>query len=152
VLSIKYEELVKKPDQCIESICQFLDINFDSKDFLGSSDLSEYSHFYSKVHANLSSPPNPEHIEKWKKKLSQDEISTVEYFCGPLMKQLGYDQLTSAKAPQKTYLFLTRLERFHGLLKQAIYYFRYRRAYVIYLIQRKYKLGLIGDFFWNINQ
>lgn len=99
VCIVRYESLVRSPEDSLSKICEFFGTKFDEQ-MLRFHETSSYS----KVDAQLA--------EQWRTKLSRREIELVESKCRPLMEQYGYEpagKLAHPSAIEKTYLNLQSL-------------------------------------------
>lgn len=90
-ITIHYEDLVTSPYNTIQSICMFLDIQFN-KSMLANDqktdkmmDVKYYEHF-----KNLLNPINNQSIGKWEKNLSKNEQNIVSNKLFQNLKLLGY--------------------------------------------------------------
>lgn len=106
--TINYEDLVTKPSQTLSSICDFLHVRYQPSMLLYHEKVSKFYAAYVErsqtteikhirelgaqtVHKNLSEPLNPNLINNWKKKLSEDQVTTLEKICGAVGKMYGYN-------------------------------------------------------------
>lgn len=152
VLRVRYEQLVAQTSKVLAQVASFLDIaSIDGwwKDAGGGID--EYSAFYEQIHANLDQPVSDEFVDRWRDDLSSWQLETVEALTGDLMDKLGYGrELERAHlGPAATLYF--RLDRLAGLARQLSKYLRQRRVYLVFLLRRKWKLGLLKEFLWTAN-
>lgn len=89
-LEIRYENLVRQPEQIIQQICTFLNLNFlpDMLTFwqkahdLGDTKLAH--------HHNIRNPINENSIGKWRQTLSPADQTFVLTRLQPLLNQLNY--------------------------------------------------------------
>jgi len=89
VMNLKFEDLLEKPNQCIEAMCSFLEIPFETKMLLvphaGSS---------SEVDKSSELGIRKGRAKSWAEKgLSQSEIHICQAICGESMKKYGYPQV-----------------------------------------------------------
>ena len=90
-LEVRYEQLTVEPEQSVESICRFLDLDTSYVDqmlnFHENVDepVSEY-------HNRLHEPANPETVTAWEQVLSPEEVAFIEARCGKLMDKYGYER------------------------------------------------------------
>jgi hypothetical protein len=95
---VRYEELITYPEDTLEVICQFLNIQYDRR-MLGYPEYTTYSR------------PNPDLIEQWKKKLSLKELEVVEFKAKGLMTIRGYNfRSDTQNKPSSTELLFLYLQ------------------------------------------
>jgi hypothetical protein len=152
VMRVHYESLVRDSENTIRKILEFLGFVYDpiilQQD---ESSVAEYSKFYQNIHANLDRNATDQYIDKWKDKLSSADIEVVEALTYRYMQRLGYNQVIDSPVLPRGYKEWARLHRLIGLVRQTIRYLRYRHKYLLFLIWRKWKLGSLLDFLWDVN-
>jgi sulfotransferase family protein len=89
VIEVKYESLVSKPEENLKKICNFISIEYEETmlDFWKSSNQFIGAH-HSKL---INSPVSLSSVAKWKKKLSNRQISKFEIIAGKILKENGYE-------------------------------------------------------------
>ena len=86
---IRYEELVLEPRRTLETIGQFLGHDLDVER-IRSSQLGRLSESNSSfLEESNNSSVNP--VGRWRQRLSQQEISSLEALVGPCLKACGYE-------------------------------------------------------------
>lgn len=81
-MEIRFEDVVTKPQETLQRVCEFLSLDFDQK-------MLDY-------HQNSTySKPDTSLIYQWKRKLSADEIALVESKASVLMKSRQYEIVSS---------------------------------------------------------
>jgi hypothetical protein len=101
-IHVKYEDLVSKPEQTLQVICKFLNINYH-KDMLmfnerfnqemnSDNSLLENSvkNHISILHQGLTQKVNTDKLGLWKKDLSTAENNIIWSICGEIAKKNGY--------------------------------------------------------------
>jgi hypothetical protein len=152
VLRVTYEDLVRSPAKVLDRIVGFLGFGPAWLDRSTESEgASEYSAFYENIHANLDRPPSTEFVEKWKAELSPRDVEIAELVCTDLMLQLGYSPQNEEPNPGTWTLRRVKLLRLARMPLQVGRYLRHRRNYLIHLLWRKWKLGMLREFLWEIN-
>jgi len=81
---IHYEALLQQPEEILRSVCEFLNIRFDSQILNPDDDSVDENKKY--VKSNFDQMK----INKWKEQLTKKEIFKIEKIQGPLLQQLGY--------------------------------------------------------------
>jgi hypothetical protein len=92
-LLVKYEELILKPEQEIEKICDFLGIKFE-KELLKPSNYKDGNNELWKQntsYAHGKNQFNTKSIDKWKDVLSDEILKFVEFTCKLEMNLLNYE-------------------------------------------------------------
>jgi len=152
-LQVKYEDLVSDPGAVLRTIMDFLGLPYadleSEKRVPGGAE--EYSEFYAHIHANLDIRPSTKFVDKWVSQMSARDLEVVEAVCRDMMVKLGYDPKLSSPRLKATVVTWMKIKRLLLAILQAMRYLRYRRAYFIRLLWRKWKLGLLWEFLWTVN-
>ncbi len=152
VIRVHYEDLVRDTENTLRQILEFLNLAFDPVILQqDESSVGEYSKFYQNIHANLDRDTTDRYIDKWKDNLSNADIEVAEALTHDYMQRLGYRQIIENPVLTRGYKIRARFHRLIGLLRQTIRYLRYRRRYLLFLVWRKWKLGSLLDFLWDVN-
>lgn len=93
---VRYEDLVREPQDTVEGLCDFLDIEMDQDlldpstfvDGAGNQWLQNTSYSDSAASFDTSS------VDKWRSVLSDREIEYIEQLCHPEMRAHGYTPTT----------------------------------------------------------
>ncbi len=151
MLRLRYEDLVANPEQTLHLVTDFLGF----REPIGAARLAgggtEYSEFYAQIHANLNHDLTADYVDRWKRDLTIGETQLVESIAMPLMQELGYEPTTTGGRPPTGLAFRMRLKRLAGILLQIWHYLRYRRRYLVHLIWRKRRLGLLREFLGELS-
>lgn len=93
---VRFEELVANPEEVVREICDFLGIAFESNMLLvpqwGSSNIQ---------HQMEEKGISKDVVDRWEKILGDGEVSIVERYAGPLMKQFSYEARSAGGMPGK---------------------------------------------------
>lgn len=152
VLRIRYEDLVTGAEATLRTISGHLKFDYDPamlSDPTGRA--GEYSKFYEAIHANLDLPPTDRFVDRWKGRLTQSQVEVVEGICGSLMKEIGYEPTLAQSTTAQVQPHRMAIGRAWGMVRQSAQYIRFRRQYLFYLLYRKMRLGLLGDFIREVN-
>ena len=150
--TVHYEDMVQDPETSLRTILQFLGLPFHQEILHHQEqETQEYSSFYSNIHSQLNRSVSTEFVDKWKNQLTTTEIEAVEAICGKLMTRLGYDPMFAQARLPAGYRWLKQADRSLGLVRQALKYLRYRKRYLAHLLWRKWKLGMLKEFIWEVN-
>ncbi len=103
VLNIKYLDLIQNPEQVLQNICAFLDLEYTNS-LMGYSESvkksieslkNEEEHFmssFNEFHSGLLTKPNSSKIDTWKKDLSSIEATRAWGICAKTACKLGYQK------------------------------------------------------------
>lgn len=148
---VRYEELVREPDRRVAEIVEFLGLPpAEASEPLGVPG-DEYSEFYDRIHENLGRPPTPDFIDRWRDDLTERQAGVVEHLAGDLMEGLGYEREFTPVAPPPRLRLAFAAQRAVGMAGQTATYLRHRRGYVLHLLRRKARMGLLGEFLRGVN-
>lgn len=97
-VTIQYEDLVQQPEVEVRQVCEFLGEAFEPEMLRFHEDADKYMREEAANGFNdaATRPISDTAIDSWRKNLTQDEIATVEFICGPEMKEQGYPPLNLA--------------------------------------------------------
>lgn len=91
---LKYEDLVFQPEKTVQSLCRFLEIEFDEKMMAYRKNtvkrFEDYTEAITKKHESLMKPIDAKMVEKWKTKLTKKQIEQLEYATHDVASRLGY--------------------------------------------------------------
>ncbi len=104
VITVRYEDLVAKPEESLECICRFLSIEYDDR-MLNIEEDTTYER------------PSSQYSNQWKRKLNADEIRQVESLCQEEMKALNYELMEGGAA--KVGLFESLYLKVHSRFYRA---------------------------------
>lgn len=93
--SLKYEDLVQRPQEQLKAITQFLGIGYTDAMLDSSSRASFYVSSNALVrdhHKSLLKPIDPGMIERWKEEMSEDDVRMTDHVVGDAAEQFGYDR------------------------------------------------------------
>lgn len=113
-LEIRYEDLVRRPEEILRSICRFIDepyepamLNYSerAKDVVPAESL--------KWHRNSIMPPDPSQVNMWKTRLSKAERIIFEQLAGETLDLFGYERehLAPTMASRALKIYYTLLKR-----------------------------------------
>lgn len=88
---IHYEDLLQKPEKVSRVICKFLNIDYASEMVDLSGDRLNREKSYVKNFFDQSK------IDKWKTELSAKQIEQIEKIQGPLLREFGYEWMSSSE-------------------------------------------------------
>lgn len=91
VFLLNYEKLVAEPEQCVQSLCRFLNIEYKKEmmQFYESSS-SKSAAAAGDMWKNLEKPVMQDNTNKYLKELSTEEIEIYEWMAGDTLQALGY--------------------------------------------------------------
>ena len=88
-LVVPYETLVHQPARTMEEVCSYLEIDFDRDTVLTPTKVGRFWSGNSAARINFSQV-STEPVARWEREIFQDEIGWVEWHCGDLMPESGY--------------------------------------------------------------
>jgi protein-tyrosine sulfotransferase len=89
-LEVRYEDLVRQPEEELRRVSQFLGIEYTSKMLDYWKMPTTIENKYYSFHANLGKPVFPSSIGKWKERLSEEQQVFILKNITPELKSLGY--------------------------------------------------------------
>jgi hypothetical protein len=99
---LSYEGLVHEPERVTKEISAFLGIawhpDFADPSSYKGGDGSRWTQNTS--YGTGEQKFDTSSLDKWKKKLTEEEISFIDYYCGPEMELFGYKPASQAKGSQ----------------------------------------------------
>jgi hypothetical protein len=103
IISFKYEDFVKEPEQHLKMICSFLNIDYvpsvlnyanKEKEVKKSNELKDSDVFF----GNLFKPINTDNVEKWKRNMTKGDIKRADFYIGKYAELSGYKR----QVPRRT--------------------------------------------------
>jgi hypothetical protein len=109
-LELRYEELVRAPDELLRRVCEFVDLPFDAtmldyhrrsperleemnRDLPPRDDLPDQPAAGRLApHARTSRAPSPDRIGVWRAQMSAAEVADFEAEAGEMLAELGYER------------------------------------------------------------
>lgn len=90
---VRYETLVREPEQTLKTIAQFIGEPFEERmvRYFESDTVIKKNRF----NESTFSPPDPENIDKWKGALSNRQVDVFESVAGRALEAHGYERLGS---------------------------------------------------------
>jgi hypothetical protein len=94
-LTIRYEDLVADPDTVVPQICTFIDESYEPAmlDFHRSSERYMKKSAATGFNANATKPISEDVAQKWKRRLSEDQVAVIEHVCMSHMQLFGYEKV-----------------------------------------------------------
>ena len=121
-LVVPYEQLVGEPAKMMEKVCDYLEIGFDPDTVLTPTKMGQFWSGNSAARINFSQI-STEPVTRWQRELSEDEIGWVEWHCGDLMPEFGYEPNLS-RHELRYFMRPIRGERLKEYLKSRAYSLR----------------------------
>jgi Sulfotransferase family len=121
-LFVQFEQLVSEPTGMMQSVCDYLEVQFDPQVVLTPTKIGQSWGGNSAAQIEFSRI-SPEPASRWEGELSKDEIGWVEWHCRDLMPELGY----ALQLKSRTFRYFTkpiRGERPREYLKSRAYSIR----------------------------
>jgi Sulfotransferase family len=121
-LIVPYEALVREPASTMEQVCAYLEIDFDRDTVLTPTKVGRFWSGNSATRINFSQI-STEPVTRWERELSEDEIGWVEWHCGDLMPESGYQPRLN-RSELRYFIRPIRGERAREYMKSRIYSIR----------------------------
>ncbi len=121
---VPYEQVVREPAIVMEKVCAFLEIAFDPQIVLKPTKVGQLWSGNSAASGNFSNI-SAEPLTRWENELSEEEIGWVEWHCGDLMPEFGYEPRLSRRSLRNWFKPI-RGERPREYLKSRAYSLRDR--------------------------
>jgi hypothetical protein len=106
-LEVRFEDLVRHPERELRRVCEYLALPWDSRmlDY-GEQGAARVGRLQgrlharaplmiereerTRIHANLTRPPDANRLEVWRREMTAAERAVLENAAGPLVRELGY--------------------------------------------------------------
>ncbi len=116
-LDLSYEDLVRKPVEVMQNVCNFLDEEFEEKMFeFYKTDMCK-ARGASRDHAPLGKPITDKYIGIYKDLLSQRDQRIFAAVAGKELEEAGYKNDVSPEMPSET--MIQKYEEFDGRIRAA---------------------------------
>jgi|HubBroStandDraft_6_1064221.scaffolds.fasta_scaffold67121_2 LPS sulfotransferase NodH len=91
-IEVRYEELVSDPRRTLATLGQFFqhDLDYDRIQSAGLGRLSETNSSFREEGPEQTATP----VNRWKERLSREDVAALEGLVGPCLRELGYDLTT----------------------------------------------------------
>ena len=93
ILTVRYEDLVLKTEECVQGICAFLGEEFEPQMLLWQTNVDRLVPSRELViHEKLKNTPKASDVGRWKHDMSSREIFVCESFMGHHLARAGYER------------------------------------------------------------
>jgi len=126
-VDVKFEQLIVSPEETLSAICNFMNINYDSK-MMSYPDYTTYS------------KPDINIVDQWKRKMTKREIGLVEYKCQSFMEKEGYELIANNLAGPSF------IEKLYLRIQDKLFRIRFRikrfglRLILLDFLSRRFKI------------
>ena len=116
-LSVRYEELIERPEATLRSVCEFLEEPFDAAMLVAEPDAQTDKPWFQRAQGALSR----DRTGRWRDQLTPEQVQLVEWAAGDLMARYGYEAAQPpAPAPvRRRGMMQERMESLVDRLKRA---------------------------------
>ena len=90
VLRVRYEDLVRLPEEGYKRICTFLGLEYETS--VLSAKINE-SEFYAPHHTSLEEQASDKYVDEWKEGLTVKQIRVCQTVAGRYGEKFGYDKI-----------------------------------------------------------
>lgn len=87
---IKYEDMVTRPREVLNDICDFIEVNF-SENMMVPTVCGKVWRGNNFDGLKFDGPSNV-NVGRWRERITEDEARLIEYYFGDLMEHFGYDK------------------------------------------------------------
>ena len=112
VFIVRYEDLVRAPDEALREICDFVGIRYSSDMALGKGGFSPK--YTEEQHVLIGKRVEFDRIDAWKNELSDKDIQLFEADTRDLLPMLGY------QISQHSFRHIGRLERVRAVILDTL--------------------------------
>jgi hypothetical protein len=90
--TVRYEDLVQRPEATTRSVCAFLDEPFSHEMLNFHQDADQYMRDEAEEHYNSTAtqPITDERVDAWTDRLTDEQVAVVERICRGTMEDFGY--------------------------------------------------------------
>jgi len=85
---VRFEDVLKRPEETVQIVCEHLDLPYDSSYLPGPQDRIPFGSKYDKKWYPLRAGVNRKHLEK----MDEQHVEVVHKHCGALANQFGYER------------------------------------------------------------
>jgi N-acetylglucosaminyldiphosphoundecaprenol N-acetyl-beta-D-mannosaminyltransferase len=84
---LRYEDLVRDPERTVRALCDRLGLDFDP----AMLDVDQINSSHQSSAGGARKGMRTDAIDRWRQALTPAETAVTERYCGPLMRQFGYE-------------------------------------------------------------
>lgn len=88
--TVRYEDLTRSPSEVVESIMDFVGLEFEQRQVQASS-REKYDDGAQGAHSRLRKPISDKSVGRWKEELDSDEVAAFHHHAGDTLRRFGYD-------------------------------------------------------------
>jgi len=114
-LTVRYEDLVANPDRVLPDVCAFIGETYEPTmlDFHTSSERYMKESAATSFNTNATKPISEDVAQKWKRKLSEDEVAIIEHVCRAQMQVFGYEEVGASLSTRRAVELLVKRLYWH---------------------------------------
>jgi hypothetical protein len=92
-MEVRYENLVTRPQQALQRICEFADLAFDQGmlDYTAGAERVIEATLEPESHKRLRQPPTPG-LRDWRREMAEADVQAFREVAGNMLSKLGYDE------------------------------------------------------------
>lgn len=88
IMRVKYEDLVRKPQETLQTISEFIGLDYSQR--MTTGDSSFVAGYTKNQHSLVGRPADLSRVNKWEQQLSPQEIQVFEKYTGQTLELMGY--------------------------------------------------------------
>lgn len=100
ILRVRYEDVVSRPEEALQTLCKFLGLEFEPTMVQGGG--FRVPGYTRAQHHLVEGKPDPSRIDRWKKTLSSRDIELFEFRAADVLQHLGYPLVFGVRARRIT--------------------------------------------------
>lgn len=99
--TVRYEDLVQRPEATTRSICAFLDESFSRAmlDFHRDADQYMKDEAEERYNSAATQPITDDRVDAWTDRLTDDQVAVIEWICRDIMQDFGYARTNRQPSP-----------------------------------------------------
>lgn len=115
--TVRYEDLVSRPEKTVQAICGAVDLVFDARMLDHSRHADRYIPRQPWM-SNVRRPLSTAGVDRWRQVMDADDLLYVEATTAHLMHRLGYETESPRRALRKMVQAVARFRAAHSLLAE----------------------------------
>lgn len=144
IMRVRYEDLVTDPETTLQTLCQFLEIEYQPEMVLASG--FKPPRYTRRQHTFIGKRPDPAIADRWKSHFSPRNIEVFEYLTRDFLHHLGYELLFGFNAKSPGFWELQKGKISELLRGEIINKFKWlRRSYPLWLSRDFYAQARVTD-------
>jgi hypothetical protein len=94
---IRYEDLVERPEEQLQDVCQFLELDYREEMAFGSGNQDGVPAWEHDWKAQAVKPISASRVGQWRTELTDEQVGILERWGGNTLRSLGYQLVTGSR-------------------------------------------------------